>query len=121
VPGRPAFTYFKPGEFADDMLSSEEIAWADNGALVLTSAPAAKECTLVQVVEFGDRHTLIAEVTDARLNRAIEGRPDEAVLHMKDRGEKVFYGGSNGDSRGEARLRPALPLLSEPIRTTCAG
>jgi hypothetical protein len=73
------------------------------------------------VVELGDHHTFIAEVTDARLNRANEGRPDAAVLHMKDLGEKVFYGGSNGDSRGEARLRPAFPLLSEPIRTTSAG
>jgi flavin reductase (DIM6/NTAB) family NADH-FMN oxidoreductase RutF len=89
----PAFTFFKPAEYADGKLSGEAIAWAGNGAPVLTGAPAAIECKLLQVVELGDHHTFIAEVTDARLNRAIEGRPDEAVLHMKDLGEKVFYGG----------------------------
>jgi flavin reductase (DIM6/NTAB) family NADH-FMN oxidoreductase RutF len=89
----PAFTFFKPAEYADGRLSGEPVAWADNGAPVLTSAPAAIECKLVQVVELGDHHTFIAEVTNARLNQAIEGRPDEAVLHMKDLGEKVFYGG----------------------------
>jgi flavin reductase (DIM6/NTAB) family NADH-FMN oxidoreductase RutF len=89
----PAFTFFKPAEFAEGRLSGEEVSWAANGAPVLTSAPAAIECKLLQVVELGDHHTFIVEVTDARLNQAIEGRPDEAVLHMKDLGEKVFYGG----------------------------
>jgi flavin reductase (DIM6/NTAB) family NADH-FMN oxidoreductase RutF len=89
----PAFTFFKPTEFADGRLSGEAIVWATNGAPVLSSVPAAIECKLVQVVELGDHHTFIAEVTDARLNHTIEGRPDEAVLHMKDLGEKVFYGG----------------------------
>jgi flavin reductase (DIM6/NTAB) family NADH-FMN oxidoreductase RutF len=89
----PAFTFFKPAEFVDGKLSGEAVAWAPSGAPILISAPAAIECKLVQVVELGDHHTFIAEVTDARLNKAIEGRPDEAVLHMKDLGEKVFYGG----------------------------
>jgi flavin reductase (DIM6/NTAB) family NADH-FMN oxidoreductase RutF len=89
----PAFTFFKPAEFAEGKLSGETVTWAGNGAPVLTSAPAAIECKLVQVIELGDHHTFIAEVTEARLNHAIDGRPDEAVLHMKDLGEKVFYGG----------------------------
>jgi flavin reductase (DIM6/NTAB) family NADH-FMN oxidoreductase RutF len=89
----PAFTFFKPAEYTDGKLSGEAVTWAANGAPVLASAPAAIECRLRQVVELGDHHTFIAEVTDARLNQAIEGRPDEAVLHMKDLGEKVFYGG----------------------------
>lgn len=88
-----AFTFFKPAEYADGKLSGEAVEWAANGAPIIASAPAAVELTLLQVVELGDHHTFIAEVTDARLNHAIEGRPDETVLHMKDLGEKVFYGG----------------------------
>lgn len=88
-----AFTFFKPAEYADGQLSGEAVAWAANGAPILTSAPAAVELKLLQVVELGDHHTFIAEATGIHLNRSIEGRPDEAVLHMKDLGEKVFYGG----------------------------
>lgn len=89
----PAFTFFKPAEYADGKLSGEALAWAGNGAPILTSAPAAVELKLRQVVELGDHHTFIAEVTDVHLAKPIEGRADEAVLHMKDLGEKVFYGG----------------------------
>lgn len=89
----PAFTFFKPAAYADGKLSGETVAWAANGAPILTSAPAAVELELLQVVERGDHHIFIAEVTGAHLNGAIAGRPDEAVLHMKDLGEKVFYGG----------------------------
>jgi flavin reductase (DIM6/NTAB) family NADH-FMN oxidoreductase RutF len=89
----PAFAFFKPAEYANGKLSGETVAWAANGAPILTSAPAAVELKLLQVVELGDHHTFIAEVTGVHLNQAIEGRPDEAVLHMKDLGEKVFYGG----------------------------
>jgi flavin reductase (DIM6/NTAB) family NADH-FMN oxidoreductase RutF len=60
---------------------------------VLDSAPAAVECRLVQIVEQGDHHVVVAEVTAASLSRDIEGRPDAAVLEMKELGEKVFYGG----------------------------
>jgi flavin reductase (DIM6/NTAB) family NADH-FMN oxidoreductase RutF len=89
----PAFAFFKPAQYADGKLSGEAVEWAANGAPILKSAPAAVELMLLQVVELGDHHTFIAEVTDAHVNQAIEGRADEAVLHMKDLGEKVFYGG----------------------------
>ncbi len=89
----PAFTFFKPAEYADGKLSGEAIEWGSNGAPILTSAPAAVELKLLQVVELGDHHTFIAEVGEVHLNQTIEGRPDEAVLHMKDLGERVFYGG----------------------------
>jgi len=89
----PAFTFFKPAEYADGKLSGEPVKWAANGAPILENAPAAVELKLLQVVELGDHHTFIAEVTGVHLNKPIEGRPDDAVLHMKDLGEKVFYGG----------------------------
>lgn len=89
----PAFAFFKPAVLEDGKLSGEEVAWASNGAPILKSAPAAVECRVVQVVEHGDHHTFVAEVTAVHIHNRPEGRPDEAVLEMKDLGEKVFYGG----------------------------
>lgn len=88
-----AFTFFKPAELEDGKLSGESISWAGNGAPILNSAAAAIECKLVQIVEVGDHHTFIGEVTSVHIHKAPEGRPDEAILEMKDLGEKVFYGG----------------------------
>ena len=88
-----AFAFFKPAVLEDGKLSGEEIAWAANGAPILKSAPAAVECRVAQVVELGDHHTIIAEVTAVHVNTHPEGRPDDSVLAMRDLGEKVFYGG----------------------------
>ena len=88
-----AFTFFKPAQLEDGKLSGEEIAWAHNGAPILKSAPAAIECQVVEIVEKGDHHTFIAEVTNVHLHQHPEGRPDDAVLAMRDLGDKVFYGG----------------------------
>ncbi|MBV1838769.1 flavin reductase family protein [Acetobacter estunensis] len=88
-----AFAFFKPAEYADGKLSGEAVTWAANGAPVLESAPAAVELKVREVVELGDHHTFVAEVTGVHLNKTITGRPDEVVLEMKDLGEKVFYGG----------------------------
>ncbi len=88
-----AFAFFKPAVVEDGKLSGEEIGWASNGAPILKSAPAAVECRVVDVVEIGDHHTVVAEVTAAHVHSHPEGRPDDAVLAMKDLGEKVFYGG----------------------------
>jgi len=88
-----AFTFFKPAVLEDGKLSGEEISWAANGAPILKSAPAAVECRVAEVVELGDHHTIIAEVTAVHLHSHPEGRADDAVLAMRDLGEKVFYGG----------------------------
>ena len=64
-----------------------------SGAPVLENAPAWVECKIVEVVEQGDHHIFLGEVVDAGVSSEPEGRPDEAVLEMKDLGEKVFYGG----------------------------
>jgi flavin reductase (DIM6/NTAB) family NADH-FMN oxidoreductase RutF len=89
----PAFAFFKPAELVDGKLSGEEIEWAGNGAPILISAAAAIECKVVDIVEKGDHHIFIGEVTNAHLHEQPDGRPDEAILEMKDLGEKVFYGG----------------------------
>lgn len=87
-----AFTFFKPAAYIEGKLSGQTVRWASNGTPILADVPAA-ELKVREVVELGDHHTFIAEVTGVHLNRPVEGRPDEAVLELKDLGEKVFYGG----------------------------
>ena len=89
----PAFAFFKPAQRDGDTINGEPYRSGDNGAPVLLNAPAWVECKIVEVVEQGDHHIFVCEVTHAGLSSEIEGRPDEAVLEMKDLGEKVFYGG----------------------------
>jgi len=89
----PAFEFFKPAQRDGDTINGEPYRSGDNGAPVLLNAPAWVECKIVEVVEQGDHHIFVGEVKHAGLSSEIEGRPDEAVLEMKDLGEKVFYGG----------------------------
>jgi hypothetical protein len=44
---------------------------------------------LVGIVEQGDHHIVI----DANVAQQPDGRPDEAILEMKELGDNVFYGG----------------------------
>ena len=44
-------------------------------------------------VEQGDHHIVVGEVVEAHLPRLVTGRPDAAILEMKDLGDNVFYGG----------------------------
>lgn len=89
----PAFTFFKPVQVEDGKLSGEPYHDGANGAPILDNAPAALECKVAEIVALGDHHVVVAEVTDAHIQKAPDGRPDEAVLEMKDLGAKVFYGG----------------------------
>ncbi len=41
----------------------------------------------------GDHTVFVAEVVDAGLSQAPAGRPDDAILWLKDLGERIFYGG----------------------------
>lgn len=88
-----AFAFFKPTQVADGKLSGEPYRGGSTGAPILTNAPAAVECKLVEVVERGDHHIFVGEVVDAHLAKPIDGRPDAAILEMKELGEKTFYGG----------------------------
>ncbi|AQU88546.1 flavin reductase [Komagataeibacter nataicola] len=91
--GNLAFAFFKPVPYADGRLGDYEVRWAANGAPILACVPAAVELKVRQIVELGDHHTFVCEVTGVYLTKDIAGRPDDAILHMKDLGEKVFYGG----------------------------
>ncbi len=88
-----AFTFFKPAEVDGQTISGEPFRAGANGAPILENAPAHIECKVAEIVERGDHHIVIGEVIGANLAQAPEGRPDEAILEMKDLGDNVFYGG----------------------------
>jgi flavin reductase (DIM6/NTAB) family NADH-FMN oxidoreductase RutF len=88
-----AFTFFKPAQVADGKLSGQDYRRGVSGAPILASAPAAVECKVTAIVEQGDHHIVVGEVIEAHLAKPPAGRPDTAILEMKDLGETVFYGG----------------------------
>ena len=88
-----AFAFFKPATLADGKLSGKAIHKAANGAPILDAALATIECKVTGIVEQGDHHIVVGEVTEAHLPNPISGRPDAAILEMKDLGDNVFYGG----------------------------
>jgi flavin reductase (DIM6/NTAB) family NADH-FMN oxidoreductase RutF len=88
-----AFTFFKPAELKDGKISGQEFRKGDTGAPILTGAVAAVECRVKSIVEEGDHHVVVAEVVEAHVMKPPAGRPDAAILEMKDLGDNVFYGG----------------------------
>lgn len=88
-----AFGFFKPASVDGDTVSGEPFTRGETGSPLLTNCPAAVECKVVEIVEKGDHHVVIGEVINAVQAAPLEGRPDEAILEMKELGEKTFYGG----------------------------
>lgn len=88
-----AFGFFKPAEADGATINGEHFTKGSTGAPLLTNLPAAVECKVVEIVEKGDHHVVIGQVVDAHQAAPLEGRPDEAILEMKELGEKTFYGG----------------------------
>lgn len=88
-----AFAFFKPAVAEDGAINGEAYHDGSTGAPILDAAPASVECRLTEIVVRGDHHIVIGEVVDAHAPVAIEGRPDEAGLHMNELGDNVFYGG----------------------------
>lgn len=88
-----AFAFFKPATVEGGKISGEPYKTGTTGAPILTNAAACVECKVAEIVERGDHHIVIGEVVEAHLLKPIEGRPDAAILEMKELGEKVFYGG----------------------------
>jgi flavin reductase (DIM6/NTAB) family NADH-FMN oxidoreductase RutF len=91
--GGIAFAFFKPAQVADGKISGQVYKAGATGAPILTGLAAAVECKVVEIVERGDHHIVIGEVVEAHLMQPPTGRPDAAILEMKELGEKVFYGG----------------------------
>ena len=88
-----AFAFFRPADVSDGKLSGQPYRKGATGAPILVDAPGAVECKVTAVVEQGDHHIIVGEVIEAHLNRPLAGRPDAAILEMKDLGDNVFYGG----------------------------
>ncbi len=91
--GGMAFSFFKPGVKEDGKISGEPVRTGSTGSPILENAPAYVECKLLETFEKGDHSIFIGEAVDAGLKSPIEGRPDDAILTLKDLGEKIFYGG----------------------------
>jgi flavin reductase (DIM6/NTAB) family NADH-FMN oxidoreductase RutF len=88
-----AFTFFKPTQVSEGKLSGQAYRKGATGAPLLVDAPGAVECRVTAIVEQGDHHVVVGEVVEAHVNRPPAGRPDAAILEMKDLGDNVFYGG----------------------------
>ena len=88
-----AFTFFKPLEREGNTIGGEAFSKGSLGAPILERATALVECQLVDTIEKGDHSIFVGEVKDAGVTAAPAGRPDDAILAMRDLGDKVFYGG----------------------------
>lgn len=88
-----AFTFFKPANVDGDTISGEPFRRGTVGMPILTNAPAAVECKVAEIVARGDHHIVVGEVVSVELAHAPGGRADDHVLHMRELGDNVFYGG----------------------------
>jgi flavin reductase (DIM6/NTAB) family NADH-FMN oxidoreductase RutF len=89
-----AFTFFRPADVGDGKLSGQPYRPGPaTGAPILSDAPGAVECRVKSILAEGDHHIVLGEVVEAHLAKPPAGRPDAAILEMKDLGENVFYGG----------------------------
>jgi flavin reductase (DIM6/NTAB) family NADH-FMN oxidoreductase RutF len=88
-----AFAFFKPAKIENGQLSGQSFTRGTNHAPILDAALGAVECRVTSIVEQGDHHIVVGEVTEAHLHHSPAGRPDAAILEMRDLGETVFYGG----------------------------
>ena len=88
-----AFAFFKPARIENGQLSGQGFTRGANNAPILDAALGAVECKVTAIVEQGDHHIVVGEVVEAHLHHPPAGRPDAAILEMKDLGDTVFYGG----------------------------
>ena len=88
-----AFAFFKATARDGQTINGHGYMEGTNGAPILDDAQASVECRVAEIVARGDHHVVLGEVIDAQVASAPAGRLDEAILEMKDLGEKVFYGG----------------------------
>ena len=88
-----AFTFFKSHEAEGETIAGQSFTRGETGSPLFESAFAFIDCKLVDTVEKGDHSVFVGEVVDAGVPNPPEGRADEAILLLKDLGEKVFYGG----------------------------
>lgn len=89
-----AFNFFKAVTIEGSRIGDEPFTFgAIVKAPVLDKAPAHLECRVVESVKKGDHTMYVAEVVEAQVKNPPSGRADDAVLWLKELGEKVYYGG----------------------------
>ncbi len=88
-----AFTFFKPLDREGETIGGEPFRAGRTGSPILKNAPGFVECNLVETVEKGDHSIVVGEVVDAGVSAQPDGRPDDAILWLKDLGDNIFYGG----------------------------
>jgi flavin reductase (DIM6/NTAB) family NADH-FMN oxidoreductase RutF len=88
-----AFAFFKPTIREGMTLSGETFHFGETGSPILESALGYVECRVAGSLAVGDHTIFAGEVVAAGLNQAVTGRPDEAILMLKDLGANIFYGG----------------------------
>jgi flavin reductase (DIM6/NTAB) family NADH-FMN oxidoreductase RutF len=88
-----AYTFFKPTTVADGKLSGQPYHKGETGVPILDAAIASVEVKVTSIVEDGDHHVVVGEVVAANVAKPPAGRPDAAILELKDLGDNVFYGG----------------------------
>jgi flavin reductase (DIM6/NTAB) family NADH-FMN oxidoreductase RutF len=88
-----AFAFFKAVQREGNTIGGEAFRSGSTGAPILESVPAFVECSLVETIEKGDHSIFVGEVVDAGVSQVPPGRPDDAILTLRDLGEKTFYGG----------------------------
>jgi flavin reductase (DIM6/NTAB) family NADH-FMN oxidoreductase RutF len=89
-----AYNFFKPAAVEGSKIGGEAFTpGATVKAPVLDKAPAHVECKVVEAVKKGDHTLFVAEVVEARVKTPPAGRADDAILWLKELGEKVYYGG----------------------------
>ena len=88
-----AFQFFKPAEKENGKIGGQAYRQGSSGALILDATPATLECRVREIVDLGDHAVVVGEVTEADVRSQPAGRPDDAILHLRDLGEKTFYGG----------------------------
>jgi flavin reductase (DIM6/NTAB) family NADH-FMN oxidoreductase RutF len=88
-----AYAFFKTVESDAQQIGGQPYRTGTTGAPILTAMPAYVECRVVETVEKGDHAIVVGEVVNAGTTQEPEGRPDDAILWLKDLGPRVFYGG----------------------------
>jgi flavin reductase (DIM6/NTAB) family NADH-FMN oxidoreductase RutF len=83
----------RPAIVEGDTLSGWGFKYSETGLPLLHDAPGVLECTLRAVIEFGDHHPVIGEVTQAFMRLPEQDRPDKMILHLMEMGNTIYYGG----------------------------
>ena len=88
-----AFTFFRPGRRQRRQAQRTSVPQGRDRSADPGRSARRSRMPCDRIVEQGDHHIVVGEVVEAHLQPPFSGRPDVAILEMKDLGDNVFYGG----------------------------